>query len=214
MYKPCTEHLFRNYLTDSSGAFVKIPSKLNPVVIYDAVAVIGSVLSQPTWEDLFKILIKVYKLKESTETILVFDNYTEELEYSLKEQERSDKDGSTAPLQTHIGEISQEMPQGKNHQKFLSNTKNKSQSLEKFTEYLTHENTRKNLMGCTTLNIEKDTVLISQSQQQSLFRSNQKEADTRIELHCSESSKSVLVKAKDRYINFNGVCFCFNFSTV
>ena len=41
------------------------------------------------------------------------------------------------------------------------------------------------------------TVLISHSQQQSLFTSNQEEADTRIALHCSESSNPVLVKAKD-----------------
>ena len=100
----------------------------------------------------------MYKLKESTETILVFDSCTEELEYSLKEQERSDRDGSTAPLQTHIGEISQEMPQGKNYQKI---------------------------------------ALISQSQQQSLSTSDQEEVDTRIALHCSESSNPVLVKAKD-----------------
>ena len=163
MYKPRTKHLFKNYLIDSSAAFVEIPSELNPVVIYDSMAVIRSVPSQPTWEDLFKILIKVYKLKESTETILVFDNYTDELEYSLKEQERSDRAGSTAPLRTNIGEISQEMPQGKNYHEFLSNTKNKSQLLKTFTEYLTHENTRKDLMGRTTLNIEKDTVLIPQS---------------------------------------------------
>ena len=52
-------------------------------------------------------------------------------------------------------------------------------------------------MGHTTLNIEKDTVLISQSQKQSLFSSNQKETHTRIALHCSESSKPVLVKAED-----------------
>ena len=88
------------------------------------------------------------------------------------------------------------MPQGKNYQEFLSNNKNKSQLLKKFTEYLTHENTRKDL-GRTTFNIEKDTVLISQSQQQSLFTSNQEEANTRIALHCSESSNLVLVKAKD-----------------
>ena len=165
-------------------------------MIYDAVAVIGSVPSQPTWEDLFKILIKVYKLKESIEIILVFGNYSDELEYSLKERKRSDRAGSTAPLRTHVGEMSQEMPQGKNYQEFLSNTKNKSQLLKKFTEYLTHENTQKDL-GRTTFNIEKDTVLISQSQQQSLFTSNQEEADTRIAPHCSESSKPVLVKAKD-----------------
>ena len=197
LYKPRTKHLFKNYLIDSSAAFVEIPSELNTVVIYDTMAVIRSVPSQPTWEDLFKILIKVYKLKESTETGLVFDNYTDELEYSLKERKRSDRAGSTAPLRTHVGEMSQEIPQGKNYQEFLSNTKNKSQLLKKFTEYATHENTRKDLMGHTTLNIEEDTVLIPQSQQQSFFTSNQEEVDTRIALHCSESSKPVLVKAKD-----------------
>ena len=139
LYKSHRKHLFRNYLIDSSAAFVEIPSELNPVVMYDAMAVIHSVSSQPTWEDLFKILTKVYKLKESTGVILVFNNSTDELEYSLKEQERSDRAGSTAPLRTHIGEISQEIPQGKNYQEFQSNTKNKSQLLKKFTEYLTHD---------------------------------------------------------------------------
>ena len=86
LYKPRTKHLFKNYLIDSSAAFVEIPSELNPVVIYDATAVILSFPSQPTWEDLFKILIKVNKLKKSTETILVFDNYTDELKYSLKDR--------------------------------------------------------------------------------------------------------------------------------
>ena len=52
-------------------------------------------------------------------------------------------------------------------------------------------------MGRTALNIEEDTVLISQSQQQSLFTSNQEKADTRTALYYSESSKPVLVKAKD-----------------
>ena len=93
----------------------------------------------------------------------MFGDYSDELECSLKEQERSDRAGLTAPLRTHIGEISQKMPRGKNCQEFLSNMKNKSQLLRKFTEYLTHENTRKDLMGRTTLNIEKHTVLIPQS---------------------------------------------------
>ena len=70
-------------------------------------AVNRSVHLRLTWEDLFRILIKVYKLKKSSETILVFDNYTDELEYSLNEQERSDRAGSTASLRKHIAEISQ-----------------------------------------------------------------------------------------------------------
>ena len=99
----------------------------------------------------------------------MFHNYKDELECSLKEKERSDRAGSTASLQTHIGEIIQQMPQGKNCQEFLPNTRNKSQLLKKLAEYFAHENTQKHLMGRLTLNIEKDTVLISQSQQQSLL---------------------------------------------
>ena len=60
----------------------------------------------------------------------MFDNYTDELQYSLKEQQRSDSARSTAPVRTHFDEISQKMPQGKNYEGFLSNTKNKSQLLK------------------------------------------------------------------------------------
>ena len=107
LYKPRTKYSFRNYLIDFYIAFIEIPSELNPVVIYDAMAVNRYVHLRLTWEDLFKILIKVYKLKKSSETILVFENYTDELEYSLNEQERSDRAGSTAFLRNYIGEISQ-----------------------------------------------------------------------------------------------------------
>ena len=70
------------------------------------------------------------------------------------------------------------------------------------------------VMGRTTLNIEKDTVLISQSQQQSLCTSNQEEADTKIALQCSKLQQASFSKSKryNRYIIFNGVCFCFNFA--
>ena len=43
----------------------------------------------------------------------MFENYANELEYSLKKQGKSDRAGSTAPLRTHIVEISQEMAQVK-----------------------------------------------------------------------------------------------------
>ena len=48
LYKPRTKYLFRNYLIDFSAAFAEIPSELNLVMIYDAMAVIRSVPSQPT----------------------------------------------------------------------------------------------------------------------------------------------------------------------
>ena len=89
-----------------------------------SMAVIRFVPSQGTWEDLFKILIKVYKLKEFTESIYVFLKITRtNLNTLLKGKERSDRAGLTAPLRTHIGEISQEILQGKYYQEFRSNTK-------------------------------------------------------------------------------------------
>ena len=68
-------------------------------------------------------------------------------------------------------------------------------------------------MGRTTLIIEKDAVLISQPQQQCLFTSNQEEADTRI-AWLRKQQASFAESKSYRYINFNGVCFCFNFSTI
>ena len=89
-----------------------------------SMAVIRFVPSQRTWEDLFKILIKVCKLKEFTESIHVFLKITRtNLNTLLKGKERSDRAGLTAPLRTHIGEISQEILQGKYYQEFRSNTK-------------------------------------------------------------------------------------------
>ena len=84
-----------------------------------------------------------------------------------------DRTESTAPLRSHIGELSKEIPQVQDYQQFLSNTENKYRLLKKFTEYLTQENTRKDLMGRTTFTIEKDTVLTSKSEQQSIFTPNQ-----------------------------------------
>ena len=49
----------------------------------------------------------------------MFDNYTDELKYSLKEQDRTDRAKTTTPLLSHVVEISQETPQVK---EFLSNT--------------------------------------------------------------------------------------------
>ena len=39
----------------------------------------------------------------------MFDNLMDELQYSLKGQKCSDRVGSTTPLQTNIGETSQEI---------------------------------------------------------------------------------------------------------
>lgn len=51
-------------------------------------------------------------------------------------------------------------------------------------------------MHCTTVNNEKNAILISRSDQQSLNTSNQEETGTRIALLGSENSQLALVKGK------------------
>ena len=48
----------------------------NPVVIYNAMAIVRSVPSEKTWESLFQTLVEVLRTREAEETLSVFDNYS------------------------------------------------------------------------------------------------------------------------------------------
>ena len=52
--------------------------------IYDATAIVRSAPSEKTWESLFQTLVKAFRLQEAEETILAFDNYSDNQEFSLK----------------------------------------------------------------------------------------------------------------------------------
>ena len=85
-------------------------------------------------------------LKESTEAILVYENYTHEPKYVLKEQEGCNTAESTALLQIHISEISKKIPQSKYYLKVPVKHRKQTSANEKFTEHLTQENTSKELI--------------------------------------------------------------------
>ena len=51
-------------------------------------AIVRLVTSEKTWESLLQILVKPFRLQEAEETLLVFDSYSDNQEFSLKEQER------------------------------------------------------------------------------------------------------------------------------
>ena len=51
-------------------------------------AIVRLVTSEKTWESLLQILVKPFRLQEAGETLLVFDSYSDNQEFSLKEQER------------------------------------------------------------------------------------------------------------------------------
>ena len=60
----------------------------NLIVIYDVMAIMHLVTSEKTWDSLLQSSIKSFRLQEAEETLFVFDNYSDNQEFSLKEQER------------------------------------------------------------------------------------------------------------------------------
>ena len=75
LYQPKTKYLFRNYLIELPNTKVsEIYS--NPIVIYDAMAIVRSVPCGKTCESFFQTLVKAFRVQEAEETVLVFDNYS------------------------------------------------------------------------------------------------------------------------------------------
>ena len=87
MNQPKTKCLFRNDLIELSNAKVSEINS-NAIVVYNEMAIMRSVSSKKTWEPLLQTLVNAFRLQEAEETILVFDNYSKNQEFSLKEQER------------------------------------------------------------------------------------------------------------------------------
>ena len=89
LYQPENKYLFRSYLIELSNVEVsEIIVISNPIVIYDAMPIVRLVTSEKTWDSLLQTLVKPFRLQEAEETLLVFDNYSDNQEFSLKVQER------------------------------------------------------------------------------------------------------------------------------
>ena len=54
----------------------------NPIVIYDAMAIVRSVPSEKICDSLFQTLLKALRTQEAEETVLVFDNYSNNQHFS------------------------------------------------------------------------------------------------------------------------------------
>ena len=60
----------------------------NPTVIYDAMAIVLSVPFEKTWEFLFQTLVKALRTQETEETVFIFDNYSNNQDFFLKQRKR------------------------------------------------------------------------------------------------------------------------------
>ena len=90
-------------------------------------AFVSSVTSAKTWESLFQTLVKAFRLQEADETILVFDNYCDNQEFSLKEQEKINvvTNGTVRVYMKENAKLKPKIiPQGKAYEQYLKNKEN------------------------------------------------------------------------------------------
>ena len=75
------------------------------------------------WEPLLQTLVKPFRLQEAEKNLLVFDNYSDNQEFSLKDQERINQ-GTNGTVGAYMEENAQVMPQNKAYQQYFENTEN------------------------------------------------------------------------------------------
>ena len=62
----------------------------NPIAISDAMAIVRSVPSEKAGKSLFQTLVKASRTQKAEETVLVFDNYSNNQKFFLNQQSLTD----------------------------------------------------------------------------------------------------------------------------
>ena len=97
----------------------------------------------------------------------------------------------------HIGNDTQEMPQGEDYKYFLKNNLNKADLIRQFNKFVKREVPRLQLDYPLVITLEKEAWEISLTTAQNLSPCNHEEADTCIMYHCTFEDKSTVVIASD-----------------
>ena len=121
------------------------------------------------------------------------DNY---IERSVKEGTRQNRAGDPGP-RTYITGFHQKMPQGQRWLQLLNNGDNKNELISLFVKFLISPERRRELKIPFTITEGEKTWKINEADFESSFLCNHEEADSRIVLHASQSTKNVVVVAKD-----------------
>ena len=128
---------------------------------------------------MFQTLVKALRTQETEETVLVFDNYSNNQELSLKHQERINRVTNGRYYKNVYVRKLPKMSQGKAYKQYLENTENKAE--------LVFQNTR---IKITNIQNEKGNVLfnsrdvkyrMNSSELKTLFTSNHEEAETKMQ---------------------------------
>ena len=107
-------------------------------------------------------LVKALRLQETEETILVFDNYSGNQEFFLKQQEKINR-VTNGTVKVYIRKNTQEMPHDKDYQQHPENTENRAELIDRFTQHIQQDHVRSTLKGNVTLNSRDVTRRINSS---------------------------------------------------
>ena len=91
-----------------------------------------SVPSEKTWESLFQTLVNTLKTQEAEETVLVFDNYSNNQEFFLKQQERINRVTNGRYYKSAYVRKLPKISQDKVYKQYLENTENKAELIDRF----------------------------------------------------------------------------------
>ena len=89
-------------------------------------AIVRSVPSEKIWESLFQTLLKALRTQEAEETVLVFDNYSNNQEFFLEQHERISRVTNRRYYKSAYVRKLPEISQGKAYKQYLENTRNKA----------------------------------------------------------------------------------------
>ena len=91
-----------------------------------------SVPSKKTWKSLFQTLVNALRTQEAEETVLVFDNYSNNQEFFLKPQQRINRVTNGRYYKSAFVRKLPKMSQGKAYEQCLENTENKAELIDRF----------------------------------------------------------------------------------
>ena len=88
--------------------------------------------SEKIYDSLFQTLVKTLRTQKAEETVLVFDNYSNNQEFFLKHQERKNRVTNGWYYNSVYVRKLPKMSQGKAYKQYLENTENKAELIDRF----------------------------------------------------------------------------------
>ena len=133
---------------------------------------------QTTWESLFQTLVKALRTQEAEQTVLVFDNYSNNQEYFLQHQERINRVTNGKYYKSVYVRKVPKMSKGKAYKQYRENTENKAELIFQNTPIKITDT--QNVKGNVLFNSRDVKYRMNSCELKTLFTSNHEEAEAKM----------------------------------